>query len=101
MTTHRIDLFSLVAGIVTVAIAVLALVDGFTLDLARWVLPVLLIGTGALVLGAVVTNRRSDAAADGAAVGDAEDDLPLHHREALTEARAEVEALDPTTDQTA
>lgn len=99
MTTHRLDLFSLVAGLVAVAIAVLALVDGFTLAAVRWVLPTLLIGTGALVLGAVVTNRRTDAEVAEAIEG--EGDLPAHHREALAEARVEVEALDPTTDDPA
>jgi len=75
MTRHRLDLFSLLSGLALTLLAVLALVDGFTLDIARWLWPTVLISTGALVLVTVVGRSRS--AADDA-TDDTGDDADLN-----------------------
>lgn len=92
MTRHRLDLFSLLSGLVLTAIAVVAL-TGIDLEVARWLGPAVLIGVGVLVLAAVVSRERGPA--------DAEDEVPPPHDDAtLAEARAEVDAADLTADHT-
>lgn len=90
MTRHDLDLFSLLSGLVLVAIALVALF-GISLDVATWVWPTVLIGVGLAVLGTVVvsTSRSEDPTTDDAS--DAE------RAEAMAAARAEVDAADGST----
>jgi hypothetical protein len=60
MRRHALDVVSLVAGLVFIAIAIVGLSDwswNFSLD-ARWILPVVLIGVGLIGLSAVLSRSR-------------------------------------------
>jgi hypothetical protein len=60
MKTHPADLVSLVTGLVSIAIAVVALAGGLTVDVLAtdWVWPSLLIALGLLVLATAGMGRR-------------------------------------------
>ncbi len=66
MKRHPTDLLSLLPGLLFVAIAVVALAGGLTVDLlsADWVWPSVLIALGVLVLASAGLGRRGPAAAD-------------------------------------
>lgn len=61
MHRHPTDLVSFVPGVLLVAIAVVALAGGLTLDVlsADWVWPTILIGLGLLVLATAGMGRRA------------------------------------------
>ena len=69
MRRHRLDLFSLLSGLLIVGFAIAYLVGGFTeyrLD-GRLAFPLLLVGLGiAGLAGAIVAQRRSDREIDDA-----------------------------------
>ena len=58
MTRHRLDLFSLLSGLVLIGIALAALF-GVSLDVAAWVWPTILIAVGVVVIGSVVASNVS------------------------------------------
>lgn len=98
MTRHRLDLFSLLSGLVLVGLALAALV-GVSVDVAVWVWPSILIVLGVVVLTSVLGSARTDAATTTA------DELPPHHVDddpdheaAIAAARQEVEDADRTTE---
>lgn len=73
MKRHSTDLLSLLPGLLFVAIAVLALAGGLTVDLlaADWVWPSVLIALGVLVLASAGLGRRGPAEADDVATDQA------------------------------
>lgn len=60
MKSHPTDLVSFVPGVLSVAIAIVALAGGLTVDALAtdWVWPVVLIGLGLLVLATAGMGRR-------------------------------------------
>ena len=66
MRTHPTDLLSLVPGLVSVAVAIVALAGGLTLDALAtdWVWPAVLIALGLLVLVTAGIGRRAPAPDD-------------------------------------
>lgn len=66
MTRHRLDLFSLLSGLVLTAIALVALF-GVSVDAAPWLGPTILIGVGAVVVGSVLRSQRDGDPAETAA----------------------------------
>ena len=96
MTRHKLDLFSLISGLVLVGIATAALFD-ISADVTVWVWPSLLIAVGVVVLASVLRTTGPDGP-DGPGHGE---ELPAHHVEddpersaALASARAEVDDAD-------
>ena len=84
MKTHPTDLISLVPGLVSVAVAIVALAGGLTLDALAtdWVWPAVLIGLGLLVLATAGIGRREPATAQGPEdTADEVADEPLDERE--------------------
>ena len=67
LTRHRLDWFSLLAGLVTTTLAVVAFTDSWTRPVADWVWPTVLVAAGLLVLATVLLGRGEDAGAAGAA----------------------------------
>ena len=67
MKTHPTDLVSFVPGVLSVAVAIVALAGGLTLDVLAtdWVWPAVLIGLGVLVLATAGLGRRRPASATG------------------------------------
>lgn len=63
MRTHPTDLLSLVPGVVSVVVALVALAGGLTLDALAtdWIWPTVLIGLGLLVLATAGIGRRAPA----------------------------------------
>lgn len=61
MKRHPFDLVSFVPGVLAVAIAVVALADGLTIDLLTtdWVWPTVLVGLGVLILASAGIGRRA------------------------------------------
>ncbi len=61
MRTHPTDLLSLVPGVVAVAVAIVALAGGLTLDVLAtdWIWPTVLVGLGLLVLATAGLGRRA------------------------------------------
>ena len=61
MRRHPTDLLSLVPGVVSVTVALVALAGGLTLDVLAtdWVWPTVLIGLGLLVLATAGIGRRA------------------------------------------
>lgn len=81
MKTHPTDLVSFVPGVIAVAIAVVALAGGLTVDAlsTEWVWPTVLVGLGLMVLATAGIGRRvpTSAPTDDTADADAEpDDTP-------------------------
>jgi hypothetical protein len=72
MKTHPTDLISLVPGLVSVAVAVVALAGGLTLDVLAtdWIWPAVLIGLGLLVLATAGIGRRGPARSTAEPVDD-------------------------------
>ena len=66
MRRHELDVFSLVAGLVFVAVAIGHLLDeGAGLDFdGRWIAPVVLVALGAAGLGGVLRGREPQRPAD-------------------------------------
>lgn len=62
MRRHALDVVSLVAGLVFLAVAIVGLSDwSWTVSLdARWILPVVLIGVGLIGLSAVLSRGRGN-----------------------------------------
>lgn len=62
MKTHTTDLVSFIPGVIAIAVAIVALSGGLTLDLLAtdWVWPSILIGLGLLVLASTGLGRRED-----------------------------------------
>lgn len=60
MKRHRLDLFSLIAGLLVVAIAVAALTGVWFRAAAAWLWPGVLIGGGLVVLVAVLLGHSRD-----------------------------------------
>jgi len=60
MKTHPTDLVSFIPGAIAIAVAIVALAGGLTLDLLAtdWVWPAILIGLGLLVLASTGLGRR-------------------------------------------
>lgn len=66
MKRHPFDLVSFIPGVLAVAIALVALGGGLTLDLlaTEWVWPTVLVGMGLLVLASAGIGRRAPAPTD-------------------------------------
>lgn len=96
MTRHRLDLFSLLSGLVLTGIAFAALF-GVSTTVAGWVWPTVLVVLGVIVVVAAIGTSTTTAEEDDAPAAPGEPDVDPDRATALAAARVEVEDADHTT----
>lgn len=91
MKRHRIDPFSLIAGLFVTATAVAALVGPWRIQFEAWVWPTALIVAGLAILGLVAAGQRGEGTPTGGADVDPSTVIDPEREAALAAARAELD----------